>query len=85
MDEIVAETLAQIDAERERADKRYGVFASSHEGLGVLVEECDELRDAVRSNNLTEIRLEAIQIAAVAARIAISARASASFRERSVP
>ncbi len=58
--------------EIEKANGLYGPFSSTHEGLGVLMEEFDELRAAVRENNLESVRLEAMQIAAVATRIAYS-------------
>jgi len=55
-----------------RADERYGGFKSTHEGLGVLLEEGIELLEAVHKNDRLEIRKEAIQVAAVAVRLAIS-------------
>lgn len=61
-----------IYGEIHKANRRYGPFRSSHEGLGVLVEECDELRDAIHRNDIESIRTEAIQVAAVATRVAYS-------------
>lgn len=58
--------------EIERADAKYGPFASAHEGYGVLCEEVAELLDAIRSNQKTAIQTEAIQVAAVALRLAES-------------
>ena len=73
-----------VAQEAVRADKRYGPFHSTHEGLGVLLEEFDELRDAVRANILPAIAREAIQIAAVALRLAeVCRRDEPEFRERS--
>lgn len=80
MDEVMAEVWAEMD----RADSRFGDFRSSHEGLGVLIEEMDELRQAVRANAVESIRDEAIQVAAVAIRLARACRTQA-FRERSIP
>ena len=54
------------------ADSRYGSFTSTHEGFGVLAEEVAELLEAVRSNDAEIITLEAVQVAAVATRIATS-------------
>lgn len=51
------------------ADARYGNFASAHEALGVASEEWDELRDAIRANNLEAIRHEALDMAAVLVRL----------------
>ena len=78
------QTEEAIQAEIGRADSRYGPFTSAHEGLGVLVEEFDELKIAIRSNKLESVRAEAIQVAAVAWRIALSLDV-ASTQDRSHP
>ena len=67
IDEIVEET--------NRAQKEYHDFASMHEAYGVLAEEVAELFDCVRLKQNAvlrdrRIREEAIQVAAVALRIA---------------
>jgi NTP pyrophosphatase (non-canonical NTP hydrolase) len=61
--------------EAELAQEKYGDFASMHEAYGVLAEEVAELFDAIRIKQLQPtrprlIRAEAIQVAAVALRIA---------------
>lgn len=56
--------------EADRADSKYGPFTSSHEGLGVLAEEYTELIEAIRSNDVDRIQAEAIQVSAVALRLA---------------
>lgn len=61
--------LQAIWDEATKADARYGVFRSTHEGLGVLVEEFDELRAAIHENDLDTVQVEALQIAAVALRL----------------
>lgn len=69
---------AAIDAtvaEANAAQEKYGDFASMHEAYGVLAEEVDEFFDAVRMRQRLPdrprmLRAEAIQIAAVALRIA---------------
>jgi NTP pyrophosphatase (non-canonical NTP hydrolase) len=76
--------LALLDAEAQRADARYGVFRSTHEGLGVLVEEFDELRAAIRSNDLDAVQYEALQVAAVALRL-VEACANEETADRSLP
>ena len=58
-----------------RAQHKFGDFASMHEAYGVLAEEVAELFDAVRLKQTdrarsTKIRHEALDIAAVALRIA---------------
>lgn len=52
------------------ANEKYGRFRSTHEGLGVLIEEVVELITAIRSNELWSVYHEAVQIAAVAMRLA---------------
>ena len=65
-----AECIARVTVEADRAEVRYGPFTSTHEALGVLLEEWDELRAAVHANNVCAVRDEAVQIAAVATRLA---------------
>lgn len=77
-------TLAQVAAEADRAAAKYGPFASVHEAIGVLVEEWDELRAAMHANDLEAIHREALQVAAVAYRLAAqTADPSAAFSRRS--
>ena len=69
------ETLAKVRAEIMSSQEQYGDFASMHEGYGVLAEEVAELFDALRLKQTVRERAsaiahEAIQIAAVATRIA---------------
>lgn len=72
--------LARIGAEASKADELFGDFSSAHEGYGVLAEEVAELFDAVRlkqskADRWTMVEAEAIQVAAVALRIAEQAGA----------
>ncbi len=76
--------LAAVKEEALRAMYRYGGFTSSHEALGVLVEEMAELMEAVRKNDLEAIAKEATQVSAVAARLADSIRHDGPMRGRSV-
>ena len=67
--------LESIEAEANAAQESYGDFASMHEGYGVLAEEVAELLEAIRlkagdPKRAGQIRREAIQVAAVAARMA---------------
>jgi NTP pyrophosphatase (non-canonical NTP hydrolase) len=68
--------LYLVRAEIDAAQARYGDFSSMHEAYGVLAEEVAELFEAVRlkqdggSIRENRIRAEAIQVAAVALRIA---------------
>ena len=58
-----------IIEEAESAATKYGDFTSTHEAMGVLVEEFDELRAAIHANKLASISREACQVAAVALRL----------------
>lgn len=74
----------EIERRMEAAESRYGAFTSSHEALGVLIEEVDELRDAVRRNDPAAIAAEAADVSAVAERLARQCdRPTTAFRERS--
>lgn len=79
--------LQEIAAEADRAEERYGPFRSTHEGYGVIAEEVAELLDAIRENGPKAIRREALQVAAVALRIAEQCDAmvglTAEFSDRS--
>lgn len=46
------------ELEREVTRKGDGAFYTYHEALGVIEEERDELLEAIRSNNLHQIRQE---------------------------
>lgn len=67
---IMRVRLADVWLESNRSRRRYGPYRSSHEGYGVLAEEVDELLEAIRANDLSAVRNEAIQVASVALRIA---------------
>jgi NTP pyrophosphatase (non-canonical NTP hydrolase) len=84
---VVECSVAQRDAqaEMERATARYGLPASTHESLGVLLEEFTELQAAIHANALESVREEAIQVAAVALRLAAACRGATAFKGRSVP
>lgn len=71
-----------IREEMEKAHRRYGLFTSSHEGFGVLMEEVCELQDAIGANDRMAVLSEAMQVAAVAWRIALACESEA-FRKRS--
>ena len=66
----MTDLLALVHSEADNAASIYGAFTSTHEALGVLIEEVDELRAAIHANNVVAIRDEAIQVAAVALRLA---------------
>jgi hypothetical protein len=63
---------AAILAEYERAAAKFPAFHSTHEGYGVLLEEVDELWDAVKANwDGDGLALEAIQVGAMALRFVL--------------
>lgn len=66
----LTDSFAHITALIERASARYGPIASTHEGLGVALEEWDELREAVKQNDLHRIESECLDLAAVLIRMA---------------
>ena len=80
----LADALRAIDSRMQRAGDRYGPFASTHEALGVAVEEWDELRDAIRDNQLDAVEHECLDLAAVLLRLVISLRTSDITRNRSI-
>ena len=59
-------TLAAIRSEYQRARTIHSPMNSAHEGYAVILEELDELWDAVKSNDLDHAKAEAIQVAAMA-------------------
>lgn len=70
------EIAAELDARIAAAHAKYGDFASTHEALGVALEEWDEFRDAVRANALASVEHECLDLAAVLIRLARMLRAS---------
>lgn len=73
-----------IAARINAAESRYGGFASTHEGLGVALEEWQELCDAVRANDMDGVASECIDLAAVLIRLAVGCRENEALRQRSV-
>jgi NTP pyrophosphatase (non-canonical NTP hydrolase) len=65
------------------AEERYGPFASTHEALGVASEEWDELRDAIRANDIEAIRSEALDLAGVLVRLWAQLGEDEAMRKRS--
>lgn len=75
--------LRAVKDEALRGVARHGVFRSSHEALGVLIEEMAELMEAIHQNDPDAIGLEAIQVAACAARLAEGIQHDGPMRLRS--
>lgn len=51
------------------ADSRYGDFKSTHEAIGVAMEEWQELIDEIRRNDPNTIKRECLDLAAVLIRL----------------
>lgn len=64
--------LTEIANEYNRASSLYPKFNSAHEGYAVLLEEVEELWDEVKKSpknrNVHLLRIEAVQVAAMALR-----------------
>lgn len=65
---VMPELVTRISA----ADEKYSDYTSTHEAMGVITEEYAELIEAVRANDLTAVRSEALDIAAAAIRLAMA-------------
>lgn len=76
--------ICELEDRITRAHTRYGHFASTHEALGVAVEEWDELRDAIRSNALASVEVECLDLAAVLVRLARMLRNANYQHDRSI-
>lgn len=66
--------LGNICSEMVRGRDKFGKYNSRHEGLGVIVEEFEEFKDAIRSNDNELTSNEAKQLAAVAMRFYLEFR-----------
>lgn len=76
--------ISGMESRIARAQGRYGDFASTHEALGVALEEWDELKDAIRANALASVEHECLDLAAVLMRLARLVRNSEYAHDRSV-
>ena len=64
--------ISKIQAELERASKKFGKFNTTHEGYAVILEELDELWDGIKGNHpMEKLEIEAIQVAAMALRFLV--------------
>lgn len=68
---MLEEHLTAIKDEYERANRKFPPFHSPHEGLAVIEEEFEELRQEVfkRSHEPSLMRKEAIQVAAMCCKL----------------
>jgi len=63
---IVRDAAEKIVQELIRAREKFSPMRGPHEGYAVILEELDELWDAVKSNNIAHAKKEALQVAAMA-------------------
>ena len=68
------------------AEERFGPIVSTHEALGVALEEFSELQEQIHANNSLVVRAEALDLAAIMIRLAEAIEnESAIFMQRSFP
>ena len=72
---IEVSPLADICREMVTGRNIHGEYNSRHEGLGVIVEEFDEFKDAIRENDDSATGVEAKQLAAAAMQFYLEFRA----------
>lgn len=68
-DPTVSEWANRVLAELARARSIHAPMNTAHEGYAVLLEEVDELWDAIKGDG--DIREEAVQVAAMAIRLLV--------------
>lgn len=68
MASYLSSVLAAVEDEVREAQSKFPKFNSAHEGKAVIEEELDEMWDAIKANDLTHARAEAVQVAAMAVR-----------------
>ena len=73
-------TLVEMIA---HADRVFGAYASTHEALGVALEEWNELIDAIRDNDRDLVQNECLDLAAVCIRLHDQLEESGALRSRS--
>jgi len=64
----VEDVMGEIEHEVVWAKELYPSFHSFHERYAVLLEEVDELWDSIKANDISNMYIEAIQVAAMAIR-----------------
>jgi len=66
IEERLDKVLAQVKDEYRKARQKHNPMNSAHEGYAVILEELEELWDAVKANDNGYARKEAVQVAAMA-------------------
>lgn len=73
----------ELERRMRRDDGLFGEFASTHEAMGVAMEEWDEFRQAIRSNDVDEVQNECLDLIVVLLRLHRQLEASEALRKRS--
>jgi NTP pyrophosphatase (non-canonical NTP hydrolase) len=58
--------LSEVGAELLRAREKHGPMRGPHEGYAVILEELDEMWEAIKKDDVAHARKEAKQVAAMA-------------------
>lgn len=69
--QLIIDTSLPVKQETMRAMRAHKPFNSAHEAYAVLLEEVDELFDAIKQDDLEQARAEAIQCGAMCLRFLI--------------
>jgi NTP pyrophosphatase (non-canonical NTP hydrolase) len=80
---MINSTINDLLNRMEAAEAKYGPPTSTHESMGVALEEWHELIEAVRSNKLGAVYAEALDLAAVLIRMAEACETEGPFWQRS--
>lgn len=78
------EVLKELNERIKTAEKRYADFTSTHEALGVALEEWNELQSAIQTNAIENICWEAIDLAVVLIRMVRQCRNDQEFKKKSI-
>ena len=57
--------LAEMRKEHNRAREKFPPMRGPHEGYAIILEELDEMWDAIKANDITSARKECLQVAAM--------------------
>ena len=86
-DRTVERLLEVVRLELESATAKFGPMASAHEGYAVILEEMDELWEAIKSKEASreDVQDEAVQVAAMASRDCLDKTCGAAYGSRRSP
>ena len=67
----IVEMQLIIQGEFFSATRKFGAFPSAHHGIATIREEFEECWDAIKANDISQARKEAVQVGAMALRFLI--------------